>query len=102
MYRLTVLYMNQPGATFNIDYYVKSHMPMVCRHIGKAATRFEVAEGLPGPGQAPSPVKATGTIYLTDLAPLTEAMQKHGAEILGDVKNYTNIHPTMVTEKLHT
>lgn len=72
MYRLTVHYMNKPGATFDFPDDTESHMT----------------------------VKATGHVYLTELGGLAAALKTHGAEIMGDVKNYSNGEPQLATERM--
>ncbi len=49
MIKVSVLYPNGPGATFDIAYYTRSHMPMVGRLLGEALKRMEIDEGLGGP-----------------------------------------------------
>ena len=69
MIKVSVLYPNFPGATFDMGYYVNKHMPMVrdrcapaCRGI---AAEGGVAGGAPG---APPPYIAVGHLTFDSVA----------------------------------
>ena len=84
------------SARFDMAYYCEKHMPMVQARIGAACTGFTVDAGLAGgaPG-APAPYAAIGALHVTSLEAFQAAMGKHGAEIMGDVPNYTDAQPVL-------
>jgi uncharacterized protein (TIGR02118 family) len=96
MIKLTVLYPNNPGSRFDMDYYCNSHMPMVQRKLGAACKRIAVEQGIAGgdPGSKPTFV-AIGHVYCDSVEAFQAALAPHAAEIMGDIPNYTDITPTL-------
>jgi uncharacterized protein (TIGR02118 family) len=96
MIKVSVFYPNQPGMRFDMAYYCEKHMPMVQARIGAACTGFTVDAGLGGgaPGQ-PAPYAAIGVLLLSSVEAFGAAMAEHGAEIMGDVPNYTDAQPVI-------
>lgn len=90
---IAVLYPNESGKKFDHDYYARTHMPLVmdrCKRFG--LIRYEIDRGLSGgaPGSA-APFISTGRLYFNSVDEFEKAMEAHGAEVLGDVPNYTDI-----------
>ena len=76
MIRVSVLYPNSPGATFDMPYYIDSHMlTLVKGKLGAALKRIEIDHGLGGgmPG-VPAP----------DIAALAAMIAEGAFEGLGD------------------
>ena len=94
MIKVSVLYPAGEGAKFDMNYYCKSHMPMVQEKLGAACKSVAVEEGLGGaaPGAPPTYV-AMGHLFFDSVADFQAALAPHQAEIMGDIPNYTNIHP---------
>jgi uncharacterized protein (TIGR02118 family) len=95
MVRISVLYANEPGRKFDHDYYVNQHMKLVRERLGSfGLVRTEVDKGLAGgaPGSS-APYVAIGHVYFNALDGFATGMGKHGAEIMADIANYTNIQP---------
>lgn len=95
MLRISVLYANEQGKKFDLDYYVKKHMKLVHDRIGALGlVRMEVDRGVAGgaPG-APAPFACVGHLYFNSLAEFQSAMGKHGRELVADVPNFTDIQP---------
>ena len=100
MVKVSVMYPNQAGANFDHGYYRDRHMPMVAEKLGPALVRYTVDKGLAGgaPGSPPAFV-ASCALYLESLEPFQAAMATHGAAIMGDIPNYTNLAPQIeITE----
>jgi uncharacterized protein (TIGR02118 family) len=97
MIRVTVLYPNEAGKKFDVDYYKNRHMTLVGDRLKDFGfVRAEVDKGVAGgaPGSA-APFVCIGHVYFDSLAEFQKGMGVHGQEILGDIPNYTNIAPTM-------
>jgi uncharacterized protein (TIGR02118 family) len=94
MYRIAILYPKTDGTTFDHDYYRDSHMPMLAERLGDNCTSFGVDKVLDGP------YEAIGYVHIDDLGRFGEAMNTHGAEIIGDVANYTAIAPQLVVSQI--
>ena len=97
MIRVTVLYPNEAGKKFDVDYYRNKHMKLVGERLKDFGfVRAEVDKGVTGgaPGSS-APYVCIGHVYLNSLADFQKGMGVHGKEILGDIPNYTDIQPTM-------
>lgn len=92
MKRVTILYPNGEGATFDYDYYVRTHMPMVAKVLGG---RYEVRRGLSAPGGKPAPFLCQVSIAIESVEAFGAAMKEHGAALMADVPNFTNVRPVM-------
>lgn len=96
MFVVTVTYPNEAGSTFDFDYYLRSHMPLVRTRwaaMGLKEARVLRAVGTPD-GSRPS----AQVIALLDFASRQEfeqAVGAHGEEIIGDVPNFTNVKPVL-------
>ena len=102
MIRESVMYPAGEGKKFDLDYYVKKHMPLVqARWGGMGLVRWEVDKGLAGgaPG-SPAPFVCIGHIYFNSLDDLKKAVAAHGKELFADVPNFTNITPQVQISEL--
>lgn len=93
---VSVLYPNGPEARFDIDYYIRTHMPMVQQRLGASVRRMAAEHGLAGgaPG-APPPFLAAGHLYFDSLEAFQGAFAPHAAAIMADIPNYTNTQPVI-------
>lgn len=87
---VTILYPKTDDSTFDMDYYVDTHMPLFAEVLGDACQGWGSAS-LRGGKYA-----AMGWITATDKAAFDAAMAEGGAKVLGDVPNYTNVQPEML------
>jgi uncharacterized protein (TIGR02118 family) len=94
MIRVHIFY--PPSSRFDMAYYQERHMPMVKARLGDACTAFTVDAGLAGgaPGSPPT-YAAVGSLVLTSVEALQAGLARHGAEIMGDVPNYTDAQPIL-------
>jgi uncharacterized protein (TIGR02118 family) len=96
MIKVSVMYPNQPGKTFDMDYYLKSHMPMVKARLADACKGMSVDQGIGGaePG-APAAYMVIGHILFDSVEAFQSAFGQHAAEFLADIPNYTAIEPVL-------
>ena len=96
MIKVSVLYPNAAGATFDMAYYLNKHIPMVRTKLGAALKGVAVEQGLGGaaPGAPPAFV-ALGHLYFDSVDAFQQAFAVHGGPIVSDVPNYTNTQPTI-------
>jgi uncharacterized protein (TIGR02118 family) len=96
MIRVSVLYPNNSGSTFDMDYYVSKHIPLVQQKLGVALKAVTVDQGLSG-GQPGSEAayRAIGVLLLDSVEAFERAFTPHAAEIMADIPKYTNIAPIM-------
>ncbi|KAI9657140.1 MAG: hypothetical protein M1821_003306 [Bathelium mastoideum] len=98
---ITVLY--PAGVTFNMDYYVKSHMPMVHNNLKSYGLNgYRVTKNVGTASGAESPYAVTCALHLDDLEQFQKGMEVHGAEILGDVPNFSDKEPTLIIGEVTT
>jgi uncharacterized protein (TIGR02118 family) len=94
MIKVSVLYPNNAGSKFNMDYYCQSHVPMVQQRLGAACKGVAVEQGLAGiePG-SPAAFVAMGHLYFDSVDSFQAAFGPHADAILADIPNYTDITP---------
>ncbi|HEV2730326.1 MAG TPA: EthD family reductase [Terriglobales bacterium] len=94
---VTVTYPNKNDAKFDFDYYMRKHIPMVSRLLG---TSIEVCKGLSSPTDAPLTHICIARIRINSAEEFSSAMAQHGAQIMGDIPNYTNIEPLIQIDEV--
>jgi uncharacterized protein (TIGR02118 family) len=96
MVRISVLYPAGEGTTFDMDYYLSSHIPMMQRHLGDALQGVTVDQGLSGggPNMGP-PYVAITQLTVESIEAFQAALAEHMAEVMGDIANFTNASPEM-------
>jgi uncharacterized protein (TIGR02118 family) len=96
MHRLTVLYPAKDGETFNYGYYFNNHHKLVVSRLkpeGLVSCEFD--KGMSDPAGGKARYLAIAHLKFNSAAELQNALAKHGAEIVGDIPNYTKIEPIM-------
>ena len=94
MIKVSVLYPNEEGKKFDMDYFCNSHLPMVREKVGAALKGVFVEQGLSGaePGSRATYITMAHMnfdsveAFQTSFGPQAEA-------IMADVPNYTDIQP---------
>ena len=96
MIKVSVLYPKTDDVSFDMDYYCKSHMPMVREKLGSACKNISVDGGLGG-GTPDSPPLyiAMGHLYFETVDEFQSAFAPHAEAIMGDIPNYTNVEPAI-------
>ena len=96
MIKVTVMYPYTEGARFDHAYYRDRHMPMMKAWLGSACAYYTVEKGLAGwTPDAPPAFVATCAFICDSVEGYLAARQEHGAEIRGDIANYTDIAPVV-------
>ena len=90
MISVHILYPKTDESTFDMDYYTSTHMPMLADALGDACKAWG-ASTLKGGQWA-----ALGWATVESQEAFDSAMAEHGAKIMGDVPNYTNVAPELV------
>jgi uncharacterized protein (TIGR02118 family) len=91
MIKVSVLYPSGEGATFDHDYYVTQHIPMVADRLGDKLKGVSVDRGLGGrePGAAP-PYLCIANLLFDSVEEFQAGMGPHAEEFGADAANYTN------------
>jgi uncharacterized protein (TIGR02118 family) len=95
--RVNVFYPASQDARFDFDYYVQRHMPMVrdrMTSFGLTALSAEKGVGGLAPG-SPATYVTVATLEFTSVDAMQQGLAAHGAEIMGDIPNYTNTQPVI-------
>lgn len=90
MISVHILYPKTDDSTFDMDYYTSTHMPMFAESLGDACISWGASTAKAGS------FAAIGWAMVTSQEALDAALVEHGAKIMGDVPNYTNVRPEMV------
>ena len=96
MFKVEILYPNGEDKTFDLDYYEKTHMPMMAGLIGKNLHFYEIDKGLSG--RTPNdkvPFVAIGYFYINDVTEYNKVIGQNIDAIRKDIQKYTNITPTI-------
>jgi len=96
MIRVTVLFPKTSDSHFDMDYYLSKHVPMTKTKLQSLGfpVEAEVDEGLASitPGE-PAPYAAIGYLLFEKMEDLQNGLATHGAEIMADIPNFTNVQP---------
>jgi len=91
MIKVSVMYPSGDGATFDHEYYVNRHIPMVVELLGPALKSTTVDRGLGGrePG-GPPPYLAIAHLVFDSIEDFQSSMGPAGPQLAADGPNYTN------------
>ena len=96
MIKVTILYPNGDGKTFDMDYYSNKHMPMIASLFGDSLKLFAIDKGIAGrTPDEPIPYLAIGYLYFEKLSAYQNSFGPNAEKIVGDIPNYTNIQPVV-------
>jgi uncharacterized protein (TIGR02118 family) len=96
MIRVNVIYPNNSGSTFDMEYYLSKHIPMLHQKLGATLKGVTVDQGLSGgqPGTEAA-YRVMAALLFDSVEAFQLAFIPHAAEIQGDIPRYTNIAPTI-------
>ena len=94
MVRLTILYPNAKGKTFNKEYYINTHIPHSLKLQGDAVKHVSVEFGFSAglPGSQPAFV-AICTFLYDSFEAFQNAFMPHADILTNDILNYTDAEP---------
>ena len=92
---LQVLYPIGDGTTFDYDYYLNTHMPLVGKCIGEHIQSTLVTKGVAGGPDTAAGYHAIATIVFADQSAMDSAMPNIGPAV-EDIPNFTNAQPEML------
>jgi len=96
MIKVSVLYPNEEGKKFDMDYYLNKHLPMVEDKLGSALKNVSAEQGLGGaePGSAATYI-AMGHMLFDSVEAFQNAFGPHVETIMADIPNYTDTQPVI-------
>ncbi len=94
MTKVTVLYPNGVGKSFDMDYYVNHHMKMVKNLGGDSIKAITIDKGIAGGApDAPVPYLAIGNMYFDNISAFQNSLGPHNDKLIADIANFTNCDP---------
>jgi uncharacterized protein (TIGR02118 family) len=102
--KVSVLYPFSDGARFDMDFFLRQHMPLVDDVWGSALIKREVDAGLSGPGRGTNPTYvAMAHLYFESIESFLGAIGPRNQELEKEAARFTDIKPIIqVSEvKLH-
>ena len=96
MIKVSVLYPQTVGASFDMDYYCATNLPLVKKLLGdslkSSAAEFGIAGGAPG---SAAPFVCSGHMYFDKIEDFQTSFGPNAGTIMGDLPNFTTIEPTI-------
>lgn len=90
-----VMYPKTANSQFDMAYYLDKHTPLVQERLASMGlVGVDMREGLAGgtPGSPPQYAMITNLTFNT-MEELQNSLATHGAELLGDIPNFTDVAP---------
>ena len=96
MVKVSVLYPNEEGKTFDMTYYCDKHVPMVRELLGSSCTKAAVEQGIAGgtPGSKATYI-AMGHLYFETVDNFVSSFTPHANAIMSDIPNFTDTTPVI-------
>ncbi|MEA2741477.1 MAG: hypothetical protein QOH05_4784 [Acetobacteraceae bacterium] len=91
---VSVMYRLAPGQKFDLDYYMKTHMPMVGSLWAQAGLKgAQVLHGVGSPQGDHVGYQVLALLDFESLEAFKAAADRDGAQIFGDIPNFTEAQP---------
>lgn len=100
MYCISIAYPRNDDDQFDFAYFTEKHIPMVCGFLGTNAVKSEIRKGVATLDGSPASFVCLANIWIRSVEEFQDALGKHGAEIIGDIPNYTNIQPILQVDEV--
>ena len=99
---VTVMYPNTSGSKFDMDYYLGTHMDLVGKRWGDKMISARAVKGVAsGDPDAPAPYQVMAILEVESAEAFGQMVDEHGAEIMGDIPNFTDVSPVLqISENL--
>ena len=96
MIKVSIMYPNDKGSTFDVTYYCRTHIPMVRQKLGAALKGVTVEQGIGGeePG-SPPPYVALCHLLFDSVEAFQAAFAPHVEQFEADIPNYTDTQPAI-------
>ncbi len=96
MIKVSVMYQNGEGKTFDMNYYLEKHVPLVQGKLGSTLKKTDVDQGLSGaePGSQPTYL-AMCHLYFDSIEAFQNSFGPIAEDLLADIPNFTNTQPVI-------
>ncbi len=96
MIKVSVFYPSKPNSRFDVDYYLRVHMPMAVRLLGAAVKETSIEIGISGGApNEPAPYAAIVGFTCDSVEAFMAAFMPVVGQLQGDIPNYTDIEPVI-------
>jgi uncharacterized protein (TIGR02118 family) len=96
MLLVSVMYPSKPGSSFDRDYYLQKHMPLVKERWGPMGLEnVQVVRGIDIADGRPQPYQVMALLTFRSMADFQAAADAHGQELFGDIPNFSNVQPVV-------
>lgn len=93
---VSVMYPATPGSRFDMDYYLRKHMTMVAEVWSPVGLRgYQVLKGVRAPGGGEPVFQVVVNMDFESADAFEAAIARNGAQVLGDIVNFTDTEPTI-------
>lgn len=93
---VSVMYPANAGAKFDMDYYRDTHIPLVGARWNDCGLReAKVLLGVGAPGGGAAAYSVIALLTFNSAADFNQAVARHGAEIIGDIANFSSVQPVI-------
>jgi uncharacterized protein (TIGR02118 family) len=92
---VNVMYPASVGAKFDMDYYRKTHIPLVRARWNGVLRDLKILTGAGTPSGGPSTYSVIALLTFDSAADFDQAVVRHGAEIIGDIPNFSSVQPVI-------
>jgi len=101
MVKVSIFYPSKPGARFDVDYYMATHIPLVLGLLGSAVKSVSVEIGVLGgtPDQLP-PFTAICGFTCETVQAFTDAFLPNADVLQSDIPRYTDISPVIQVSEI--
>ncbi len=94
MVLVSVMYPSGSGASFDHDYYLKKHIPLVKERWGFMGLEdVRIVRGVGTPDGSTPPYQVIALLSFRSAQDFQNAAQAHSLEIFADIPKFTNVQP---------
>lgn len=94
---INVMYENVDDATFDLDYYLNKHMPLVSEKFTRFGLQgWRVVQGVGTPTGEKPLYSIIATLEFETAQQFKDAVAAEGGPVFGDVPNFSNQSPVVV------
>jgi uncharacterized protein (TIGR02118 family) len=93
---VSVMYQVGSGNKFDLDYYMKSHVPLVGKLWGSSGLKgAQVLQGTGSPSGGPAGYHIIALLDFESMDAFKAAAAASGAEVFADIPKFTDVQPTI-------
>jgi uncharacterized protein (TIGR02118 family) len=98
MISVIVLYPNEPGSRFDMDYYVNRHLKLVRERLEPMGLRTIrlITESALDSSASPQVYRLVADLRFDDMDATRLALSAHGPETQADIPNFTDVAPVIL------